>query len=169
MTTTLATLATVNGVADRISQDGIDLRVDDVPPDEMGNVLALADQEVYWYLLEQYSDTVLATSDLVMGWADDAATLFLCERRGNAPPAGTVTRWERTREKLEQVQLGRRKIPRLPRRKGNAPVLSNLRPTLRPMPRVVVEKNRSTGTPADYTQTTDPWDQLNTSWWNYVI
>jgi len=118
------------------------------------------------YCATMYTGPVLATSSWVTYEASIVSAYMYCMRRGNPPPAGIAIMYQEAMEDLKQVQKGFLQIPNLPRRKSAAPVMSNMRPTLRPHPHAVVETQRSTGKPAGYHQNRDPWDQtgINTPW-----
>jgi hypothetical protein len=117
-----------------------------------------------WEILEHcamfYSLANLAISDWIRRHAAVVAAYLYCLRRGDPPPQGVAGLYAETKTKLERVQKGWLMIPLLPRTKASVPVMSNMRPALRPHPHVVVERRRSTGSPLGYHQNGDPWDML---------
>ena len=156
---------TRSDVADVLSQAGINLRIDDSPPGSLSQVIDRASLEIDEYCLQRYGAR-LADSLWVTKRCAEVACYYLCVRRGNPVPAGVSLLFDRCIEKLERVQQGVLKIPNLPGSKSSYPVMSNMRPALRPFPRSVVETSLSTGTAADYHQNRDPWDAFgqNNSW-----
>jgi hypothetical protein len=129
-----------------------------IGPSPLDYFIDMGSLEIEEHCLQFYSGAILATSDWVTKkCAIVAAYLFSC-RRGNPVPQGITTLYKEAIEKLKSVATGRLNIPRLPKSKATVPVMSNMRPALRPHPHAVVERMRSTGTPANYITTNDPWD-----------
>ena len=160
------TYCTENDMADVLSQSGINLRVDDIPPSDLANALAKAGSEIDKFLYRTYKTEDLATSPLVRDWAAVLACWFLCLRRGNPPPPGIATLYEGVIADLTEIKLGQNDVPRIPRRKAYAPGLSVMLATQRPFPRAVVEKSRGTtlgGVPANYHQHNSVYDSFG---WN---
>lgn len=123
--------------------------------------------EIDEHCLLFYTPAGLLGSTWITKHAAITAAYYYCMRRGNLPPAGVALLFEGsnaargkdgTRNKLERVQKGTLNIPDLPRRKPSVPVMSNMRPALRPHPHMVVERYRSTGRPEQYHQNGDPYD-----------
>ncbi len=142
----------------RLSADGVTYRTDDDPPTLYGDVIIDASSQIDEHLYFLYDPTQLALSDWVRERCADLAAYLLCERRGNPPPPGIASKYERAMDRLEKVRLGQLAVPNLPVMKSMAPVLSNCRIQLFPWPRVVVEPSNSTGTPAGYVQFQDVLD-----------
>ncbi len=152
-------------MSDVLSFAGVNLRLDDAPPGGISQVIDRASLEVDEYCLQRYGSR-LADSLWVAKRCAEIACYFLSVRRGNPAPSGVAQLYERAVAKLEQVRRGDLKIPNLVESKSCHPRMSNIRATLRPFPHTVVERARTTGTPADYHQNRDPWDSfgLNGSW-----
>ena len=155
-------------IKNRLSAVGVTLRTDDSPPDDLGDVIDEASAMIEEHCLLGYTETNLAASRWANHVCADLATALLCERRGNPMPAGIARRHERAMERLEKVRLGSMLIPDIAARKEAVPVMSNVRIVQRPFNRTVVERNRSTGKPADYKQERDPLDWTNL-YLDYVI
>ena len=153
------TLARIQNI---LSVTGVNLRLDDYPPDEVGDAINEACNEVDTWTWERYSQTQLLTSDTVAVWAATLAAWLLSCRRGNPPPASIDFRRNQVMEKLEKVHAGRLSIPRLALRKSYAPTLSIMTTVMRQYPRAVVDKTRGTGTPANYDdgKSRDPVDRM---------
>lgn len=153
---------TLRGLQNRLSVEGVNLRVDDKPETWIAvrdNTSTIIDE----YLRLRYDPVQLAQSDWVRERALDIGTCLLCKRRGNPVPIGIASQCERAEERLEMVRLGQLEIPDIGARKEDVPVLSNVRSRLTPWPRTVVEPSRSTGTPEGYNQRADQWDWLDYS------
>ena len=150
---------TIGDARRKLSSEAVDLRLDD--GDDGSDALEAADAEINqaaWYL---YSEASLLTNVWVKQRATDIAAYELCIRRGNPAPASVVERYTRALELLEKVRSGSLLIPKCVMSKASAPTMSNVRPTLRPYPRSVVERSRSTGKPEGYVQNNrDPWDRI---------
>ncbi len=151
---------TFDRVQNILSATGCTLRLDDTPPGTYGDADNQAFDEIDENCWQFYSQAQLQTSDWV---ATHAATLwawYLATRRGNTVPPGLQLRAAMTREKLAKVCAKKLQIPRLAQLKSYAPVMSLPTVVMRPYPRVVIEKSRGTGTPANYddTKTRDPLD-----------
>lgn len=146
-----------------LSSTGVDLRTDDgVEATLVADAIEEADMEIDQACLYLYTAASLAASNWVKHKAKAMAAYFLCIRRGNPAPASIAAAFERAIELLEKVRLGALAIPGAVMSKAAAPTMSNVRPTLRPFPRSVIEKSRSTGKPEGYKQSNvDPLDQTN--------
>lgn len=154
---------TLQDMQNRLSVMGVSLRVDDVPPTDLGDVIIEASTVIDEYCFHRYTPTAMLTSAWVEYRATDIACYFLCERRGNPVPIGIAQRYERTMKKLERVYDGKFNIYDCPERRTPAPTMSNMRVIFRPFPRSVVETGtkRSTGQVTQYDRTRDPWDIVN--------
>lgn len=145
----------------QLSADGVDLRIDD-DVSAVAEVLEEADTEIDQACYYIYSQASLAVNAWVKHKAKTIASYLLCVRRGIPAPSSVVEKYQRALEILEKVRQGAIFIPKAVMSKAAAPTMSNVRPTLRPFPRTVVEKNRSTGKPEGYRQNNlDPWDRTN--------
>lgn len=151
-------------LSDVISSTGVALRLDDAPPGSVSQIIDRASLDIEEYCAQRYRN--LSDSLWVTKRCAELAVYYLCLRRGNPAPIGVVQMYESCIAKLERVQKGTLKIPRMVESKSAHPVMSNMRPTLRPYPHAVVAQALSTGTPEDYHQNRDPWDTLgmNNSW-----
>ncbi len=156
---------TLQNIQDRLSINGVTLRIDDVPPTTLGDVIAEASSIIDEHCAHRYTPANLAVSGWILYRATDIACYLLCERRGNPVPIGIAQRYERAVAKLEQVYNGRFNIWDIPERKSAIPTMSNQRIIFRPWPRVVTETGmlRSTGTVTQYVRNRDPWDFINSS------
>lgn len=157
----------IDDVADILSRIGITLAVDDDPPSEYGAVIARAGNQIDKYCFKRYLPDELVKSDLVKDWAAILAAYYLRTRRGNPCPQGLKPLYDETIDDLTEIKTGVNEIPGIVPRKSYVPVLCILKPTLRPYPRVVVERSRgssATGTAENYTQkNNDPYDRFG---WN---
>jgi hypothetical protein len=146
---------TAASIQQKVSADGYSLRLDDSGAD-IQDVLDEADSEINLHCALFYSATELANSDWIEKQARAIAVFLLCERRLNAVPAPAKRAYDKAVVDLERVRVGALTIPDARPNKGTIPVVSVPRPYLRPHPRTVIEKGRSTGTPEGYTQKRDP-------------
>jgi hypothetical protein len=151
----MATYCTMADLQNRLSVEGVALRIDDVPLEVLGDVLTDAGTQVEEHCLLRYSPGALAASEWVHQRATDIAVVLLCERRGNPAPASAVRKHDRAMERLEQCRLGQFNVPDVGMAKSNAPVLSTPRIRLDPVPQTVIVKSRSTGNPEGYSQKVD--------------
>lgn len=142
----------------RLSAEGVALRVDDGPPDDLGDVIDDASSLIEEYCWQFYDAAQLAQSEWVKQRATDLAAQLLCERRGNPAPVGVARRHDRAVESLEMVREGKLRIPWLPLRRTCAPRLANQRARLEPVIHVVTEKRRSTVKAKNYRQHDDKWE-----------
>ncbi len=151
-------------VETRVSALGVSLRIDD---DTNGASQTLrvtdciqdASAWVDFYCGARYDPAALATSDWVKFRTRDLAIMALCSRRLNSIPKVVQTLYDEAIEALKQIQLQQVPIPGLAMRKNSAPVLSQPRPILFPYPYTAIERSRSTGKPAGYTQRNDPYEE----------
>lgn len=146
-------------IENRISIAGVALRVDDIPPDDLGDAIDEASIEVYEHLGTIYDDTQLAASSVIKRWCADIATYHLCTRRGNPAPAVIQRKYDKAIERLEKYQHGTYQLPDAAPRSMAAPVMSNINQRLMPTPHPRVQVRRSTGKrPTDYVQRMDGSD-----------
>jgi phage gp36-like protein len=85
-----------------------------------------ATEEINAYAMQRYSDTALSGSNLVTRWCTVLAVYFLCERRGNSPPASLQSEFERIMAKLQQIPSGIFKLPGVATRSDFRPGFSNV-------------------------------------------
>jgi phage gp36-like protein len=148
---------------DLISSSGETLRIDDYSAGAnqtalIARIIAKASAQVDLYLLKRYTAATLTASDWVKYATADLAMCILCRRRGNPVPEVFNAQCTTVMEQLQQIMDGLLALPGASERKDSVPVLSNVRTRLDPFPRTVVERSRSTGTPAGYAQATDRTD-----------
>lgn len=153
MATTAETLT--RKIQDRLSVEAVALRLDDVPPTELGGVIEDALTQIDEHCWLRYPPEALLANDWVLERAADLGAFLLCERRDNCAGPGMTRKYERALERLEKVRLGNLQIPNCATRKASAPVTSGMRVRLDPFPRSVVELYRSTGKAQGYTQNRD--------------
>lgn len=148
---------TVSDIQNRLSADGVTYRTDDTPPTTYGDVIDEASREIDLYCIQHYSETDMSTNRWVKHAAATIAAFLLCERRGNPPPVGIASKYERLIERLERIRLGQMRIPGLQPRRTDVPTLSQPRIRLDPHPRTVIEEKRGStrNKPEDYSQQTD--------------
>lgn len=152
--------ATLTEARHVLSSSGVDLRLDD--GDDGSDAIEETDQEIEQATHYLYTAASLATSRWVKQKAKNILAYLLCTRRGNPAPAGIAERYVRALEQLERVRLGVLNIPGAVMSKAAVPTMSNMRPTMRPFPRSVVERQRSTGKAEGYQQkNNDPLDRTN--------
>ncbi len=153
----------INDVRDVLSQQGVQLAVDDDPPSTWGRVLDKAGNRIDSFLFKRYDPDQLILSDLVRDWAAGLAAYYLRIRRGNPVPDGIAALYQEIMEGLKEVRSALTDIPGIAPRCANAPGLSVKRSTLRPYPRTVVETSQNpkgAGIPAGPYQHRDPWDAM---------
>src|SRR5712671_5774094 len=86
----------MNDVVNVLSQSGVDLRLDDIPPAPTdGDVLNDASTIIDEFCANRYSPTWLVQSDWIRHRCKNIAAFLLCERRGNPVPSGVQTQWDR--------------------------------------------------------------------------
>lgn len=147
-------------VEGRLSALGVDFRLDDGADDPAKSALLLycreyAASRINFYCLQKYTVEALAANDWVRDRAIDISAWVLCARRANSIPKSVQLLYDEALDELKMVAAGQQ-IPGAPRRKASAPVLSQPRPKLFPIPNTVIERNRSTGTPENYSPRDDP-------------
>jgi phage gp36-like protein len=155
---------TLADLQNRLSDDGVNLRVDDKPTVTTA-VINRATTKLDGYLRPRYDPvTQLAASAWVTEACATVAAYYLCGRRANPVPATLRRDFEdliNPDGKSGELQLIRRdqmNLPDVPMRKVEVPVLSQPRIRLDPFPRTVIERNRSTGQAQGYTQHADRLD-----------
>lgn len=157
------TYCAIADVQDILSAEGVQLSVDDAPPNVYGDAIARACNRVDFFLFRRYEPSELAKSDLVKDWSAVLAAYYLRTRRGNPIPPGLAALLGDALEDMKQVQKGQNEIPGIVMRRSYVPAMSKMRATLRPYPRAVVEKSQGTragGDPAGYKQHIDPHDAV---------
>lgn len=147
-------------VAGRIGADGADRRVDD-DPSRKADVLRRSTVTVNGYLLPLYSATALAASDWVREATADIAAYYAGGRRNNPAGRTLTAQYEEVVAQLKLMQKGAIPLPDVAQRKASAPVLSNQRVQLSPVPHTVTVPGTSTGTPQGYSQHADNTDPLD--------
>jgi hypothetical protein len=124
-------------------------------------VIGDAVNEVDYYLYPRYDvdSSQYANNPWVKAAATAAALVLLFKRRGNPVPRVFLWRWTDPTAgflpKLQRVLDGQAVVPRLQLRKGEVPVMTNIRTRLWPYPQALAERKHSTGTPQGYTQQDD--------------
>lgn len=156
--TVLASVATVFdpkavllSCMDRLSVEGVALRLDDVPVHDAADVFINGCTTIDEYCWARYSPNALKNSPWVYQRLVDICTYLLDERRNNAPGPGVTGAFKRTIKALEKIEVGRKTIPNTPVRKSEAPVLSATHVRLDPYVRQTIERAISTGRPEGYT------------------
>jgi phage gp36-like protein len=147
---------TEDDLADRISFDGTNLRVDDNPPDILGNVINRASAEVRRYLLRRYSDANLAMSEWISMATADIACYLLCKRRANSVPSSIAEAYRQVIADLKYMQFGQLQVPDVAPIAQPIPTLTNIDMRLWPSPHPRVMRARSTGgSPTNYPERVD--------------
>lgn len=158
-----------NDIANVLSQSGIDLRVDDVPPDTLGEVIERASAIAFQFCGQIYSEANLAANEFFKYMVCDVATFFLCERRGNAVPAPIFRKYNFAMEMFRNVMAGSMRLTGSASKSSNVPTVTNQRVVLRPHMRTVTERKKSSDTPPAFTpQRNDPYDSYISDW-DWVI
>lgn len=146
-------------IEDVLSATGVDLRIDDNPPDTLGEVIERASADVFQYCGQIYTDANILNSNFIRYKCADIATFYLCERRGNAVPAPLFRRYQEGMEFLKRVAKGQERITGIPMKSSNAPTFTKQRVVLRPYPNIVTERQNSTDAPNKSTpRHDDPFD-----------
>lgn len=161
MTTAANIYCTIEDVEDILSSVGVSLATDDSSPSSYGAALAKAGNKIDFYLGRRYKPESLARSDMVKDWAALLAAWYIRNRRGDPPPQGLANLYHEAVAEMELVRKGQMDITGIGVRRSLAPSMSVIRPTMRPFPRTVVEKSRSTkgaGPTEGYKQNADPFD-----------
>jgi phage gp36-like protein len=133
----------LEAVRDRLSREGVDLRLDDLPPSADGDVIDRASIRIDAYLRRRYAPSQLDASDHALELATTLATYFLCTRRGNPAPGGVAADYEAALKELEMLRDGSIDLSDVPARRQAAPAMSNVRVKLRPEPHSRVVPARS--------------------------
>lgn len=157
-------LFTLLDLQNRLSAEGVALRLDDAPPSELGDIQEDVGSVVDEHCLLAYTAANLLASRWVKQRSIDVGVVLLAERRGNDGTRSMMRKHDRAMERFELVRLGKLLIPDIPQRKAGVPVLSNVRVRLDPFPRTVVEPSRSTGTAEGYRRHRDRFD-----YWDYTL
>jgi phage gp36-like protein len=173
MPATLAPVTTVqqeycslSDIQNRLSDEGVNLRVDD-KPSVVDAVLQRAASKIDQYCRGRYDPTVLATSPWIKEACTTIACFYLASRRANPVPASLTADYEELLNPdgrhgdLRDIRSGALNIPEIAQRKPEIPVISQPRIRLDPFPRTVIEKNRGTGQASGYTQWQDRLDFLD--------
>jgi len=123
-------------VNDLLSQEGVELRLDD---DSTGAISTterqvLTVKGIYWatsrvnlYLVPRYEASQLATSYIVNEWCTRFAARWLCSRRGNSPPASIEDLYQEAKEEMADVLAGKMQVPDIGARSPEWPLWSNIR------------------------------------------
>lgn len=162
---------TMDDIADLMSQNGMQLCLDDNPPSLNANVLDKAGNLVDRYLCRRYDPSQLALSPVIRDCCAAIGAYYLGGgRRGNPAAQGFATMYEDVIAYFVELKKGLNEIPGIAARKSYAPIISVMRSTLRPFPRTVVERSRSSqaaGGPENFVGAPDPWDTFgfNASGW----
>lgn len=159
----MADFCTWEDVEDRLSADGAALRADDASARAQAYVLRRATQYVLGYAGLYYSTAALEASAWVKEVAADCAWYFACTRRNNPASKAAEAAFERATEQLKQVMALTLRIPDAAMNKGFAPVLSNQQVRQYPVSEIKTTEGKSTGTPENYTQHADPFNQIDYS------
>lgn len=110
-------------VIDRLGETGLLYAADDDGDETtgaseltsaMGSALASADAEIDAALAPRASLPIEGRHDWLRDRAVDLAAERLASRKGGAIPASLADAAERTRRWLEEIRLGRRRVPGLP-------------------------------------------------------
>jgi phage gp36-like protein len=100
--------------------------------DERGSDATLQDcveqgaDEINLCVLARYPAAAVKGNRLLKRWNSMLAAFFVCERRGNPVPASIAAECERIMARLEDVRIGKLRIPGVPMIGPNVPALSNL-------------------------------------------
>lgn len=154
-------------IANVLSQSGISLRVDDVPPDTLGEVIERASAIGTQFCGQIYSESNLADNVFFKYMVTDIAAFFLCERRGNAVPSPIFRKYNFAMEMLRLIMNGSMRLTGTASKASNAPTVTNQRIVLRPHMRTVTERRKSSDTPPAFNpKNNDPYDSSfnDTDW-----
>lgn len=156
MQVTITAYCDEDDIDNRLSEAGVALRVDDIPPDDLGESIDRAAIRIYEYLGLVYPDSQLSGSNVVKHWCADIATYFVCTRRGNPAPGSISKAYEEVIAKLERYQKGWPQLPDAAPRATMVPGMENINYRLTPAPHPRVQRKRSTTKePTDYTRRND--------------
>lgn len=153
-------------IKSRISQAGINLRIDHYPTgtdNALDYCILSASAEVQMYLQRFPADT-LSQSDWVQSVTTDVAIFYLCRNRLNAVPKVIEDAYERNLKLLKMVLDGKIGVPGLSAGK-NYPGIRNMRVVLGGIqPSLRVEQNQSTIKNIDsFPQYNDPIEPPSTN------
>lgn len=101
----------------------------DADTDVIPDVILRATTEITDFAQVWYDQAGLLQSPTIKRWACVVATFYLCELRGNDPPASIAKDYERIMGKdgwLERLQAGTYKLAGIPLRAALVPTFSNL-------------------------------------------
>lgn len=156
----VTTYCTQDDISDRLSETGVDLRIDDSPPSTLGRVLERAAVMVNRYCQTRYTVAQLAMSDHVRELAADIATYYLCIRRGNPAPPYLVDLFNDAKEALAQINQGVLQLPDIAQTRPAFPAMSNPMVAARPTLHARVQTRRSVGKQSGRTIRKDIRDPL---------
>jgi hypothetical protein len=142
---------------DRLSAAGVARRADD-DARVTASILRRAATRVNFYLLPQYTADQLVLSEWVRERTADVAAYMHATYRGNPAPLPIKMESDMALAELESIRLGQARVPDVSARKAQVPVLSQPRADLFPIPRTVIERGRSTGSPDGYSRRDDPFE-----------
>ena len=143
----------------KAGQEAVDLRRDDPgASDSLDASIEEASSWIDFYLIQRYPDTSFADNRWVKYACVTLTLYFYCQRRLESVPSSIEAQYKRLIEVLGKILSGASgyKVPGLAERKVSAPVLSQPRVILWPYPRVVTQRQQSTGRPEGYPQRNDP-------------
>ena len=152
---------TEDDIADRITQEAINVRIEDIPPDDLGRVIERASNRIHMYLMRRYNTTQLSLSQWVREAAAEIATYFLCIRGGNPAPSSIHEEYTTIMELLKEISKGSYWVPDIPERIMSAPAMDNHTIRLIPKPHSRVQTGRSTKKPTTHTQRADLTDPMH--------
>lgn len=116
-------------VIDFIGVDGVEAFAEH---DDRGSEATLVDcveqgtDEINLCVLTRYPVEGVKTHRLLKRWNVVLAAFFLSERRGNPVPSSTAAECERIMARLEDIRVGKLKLPLVPHVGPNVPAVSNL-------------------------------------------
>jgi hypothetical protein len=164
-----AAYTSVRNLKNFLSTAGVQLRIDDQPPDILGDVIGEAGDELEQYCWNRYRVLLQAGGNAwTLRVATTIAAAKLCERRANSVPGTVAERYAKAIQRLERIEAGRYNIPGAAETKPSIPVLSQGRVKLGVRgPVTVIERSRSTGTPEGYQQHQDLSDLWGWEDWRF--
>lgn len=116
-------------VIDRLSEQGVRLRLDD-RPEAISSVLREAKNRVKFYCMPLYDEDDLQADADADGFVNDLATnlavCYLCRRRGNVQPASVKEMCAETMADLEDIRRDMKQLPDVPQRHKSSPAFSNV-------------------------------------------
>lgn len=120
---------TATDVVDRLSEQGVRLRLDD-RPEAITSVLREATNKVKLYCLPKYtSDDLQADADndgFVNDLATNLAVCYLSRRRGNTIPASFKEMCAEVMADLEDIRRDMKQLPEVDQRHKTSPAFSNV-------------------------------------------